>query len=70
MKTIIGALPGNKNLTQDSIAYQSKNKTVNFEIKMPPHSVAAVTIEFSKNKGGTGGIIVPPAFLSFHNQRV
>lgn len=49
MKTIIFALPGNENLIQVPIAYQSKNKTINFEVEMPPYSVAAVTIEFSKN---------------------
>lgn len=37
-------------LIREPIACQSKDKTINFEIEMPPHSVAAVTIEFINSR--------------------
>jgi len=44
----VGHLQKASRLIREPIACQNKNKTINFEIEMPPHSVAAVTVEFSK----------------------
>jgi len=49
----VGHLQEASRLIREPIAGQSKNKTINFEIEMPPHSVAAVTVEFSKNSSRT-----------------
>ncbi|CAN5430999.1 cellulase family glycosylhydrolase [soil metagenome] len=37
-------------LIREPLKGNYKDKTARFEIKMPPHSVAAVTVEFSENK--------------------
>jgi len=45
----VGHLQEASRLIREPIACGSKAKTISLEIEMPPHSVAAVTIEFSKN---------------------